>query len=306
MVTSDGKFSGDVSQWTGLETVKLEVVKDVDLELKAGGGTGVTSTALGDDDDASTVTIENAGRVALEGVSQKATVKITGEGTESVMVKGGKSVMVDSDAVKSVLFDGFSFTPGNRSLNSPRDITVNGVLKPSDKVSYDAIIDSDAINELSVTDTGPSHILIKDNAGAGGKLMLILDNFNKVADKATFPTVVLEGKGSAEHVMIEVAADSANYLGLASTAMLKRVDVSGAGALELVVQNANAVQGSEYLPSGTLETLMLSNAGKFTMNANGMSKLMTVGASEATGDVHIKESGQQRDAIHRQFGPRTR
>ena len=38
-VSSDGDFSGDVSQWTGLETVKLEVVKNVDLELKAGDGT---------------------------------------------------------------------------------------------------------------------------------------------------------------------------------------------------------------------------------------------------------------------------
>ena len=290
-VSSDGKFSGDVSKWEGLKTVQLEVVKDVDLELKAGDGIKVTSTTLGDDDNENTVTIKNAGMVKLEGVNAKATVKITGEGTESVMVEGGKSVTVDSDTVKSVLFDGLSFGASKAPLVLTRDVTSDGVLK-SFNLRFDALIDSDTIDKLSVTDIGPAHILVKDNAGANGKLMLTLDNFNKVASVTSFPTLLLEGKGSAEHVMIEVAAGSTNYLGLASAATLRRMDVSGAGTLELLVQNANAAQNGVYLPSGTLETLMLSNGGKFTMDAKGMGKLMTVDASDATGDVKIDNLGK--------------
>ena len=295
-VSSDGKFTGDVSAWTGLETVTLEVVKDVDLELDADAGIKVTSESLGDDEDASTVTIENAGMVALEGVSKQVKVNITGEGTESVMVKGGKGVKVDNDSVASVLFDGLSFSSTSSAdpsaFSTLHDLTVDGVLKPGRSIAFDAIIESDAIAKLGVANTS-AHILIKDDAGEGGELMLTVDKFGTdVNESLKIGTVVLGGAGAAERVMLEVAGDS--FVGLVSRGMLKTLEVSGAGALELRVQNGNAGSSSNnlYLPSGTLETLMLSNGGKFTMDAKGMGKLMMVDASDATGDVKIDNLGK--------------
>ena len=294
-VTSDGDFRGDVSKWTGLETVKLEVVKDVDLELKVGGGTEVTSTSLGDDDDASKITIKNAGMVKLEGVSTKAEVVIEGEDTASVMVEGAKSVKVDSDSVASVMFEGLAgdeLSDATGPLTSSRSITVDGVLNPNFISRHEAIIHADMIEKLGVANTGPAHILIRDEVGAGGKLTLALDNFNKAAGVTRFPTVVLDGKGQAEHVLIEAAAGSANYLGLSATGMLKRVDVSGEGALDLVAQNANEGKDGVFLPSSTVEELTLSGSGKFTMDAKGMSKLKEVDAGDASGAVKIDNLGK--------------
>ena len=293
VVDSGGDFEADLSNWDGLESVHLRDVEgNVELELDADDAVKVMSDSLGDDDKASMVTIENAGMVELAGVSKKATVKITGEGTESVMVEGGKGVKVDNDSVASVLFDGLSFSTGSTdpaAFSSLQDLTVDGVLKPGQSIGFHAIIESDAIAKLGVANTS-AHILIKDNAGEGGELMLTVDKFGTdVTENLKIGTVVLDGAGAAERVMLEVAGDS--FVGLASKGMLKTLEVSGAGALELRVQNGNAVSNNFYLPSGTLETLMLSNAGKFTMDAKGMSKLMTVDASDATGDVKIDNLG---------------
>ena len=294
-VSSDGKFTGDVSQWEGLKTVQLEVVKDVDLELKAGDGTKVTSTSLGDDDNdkGSKVTIENAGMVKLEGVSEKTKVNITGEGTGSVMVKGGKGVKVDNDSVTSVMFDGLSFLTSNAdpvTFSSLHDVTIDGVLKRGYELNFDAVIESDAIEKLDIANTN-AQILIEDGTGEGETLMLTVNKFGTFTKASELNTlVVLGGAGAAERVRLEVAGDSS--MGLVSRGMLKTLEVAGAGALELRVLNGNAAKsGDIYLPSGTLETLMLSNTGKFTMDAKDMSKLKTIDANDATGDVDIKNLG---------------
>ena len=284
-VTSDGDFSGDVSQWTGLETVQLEVVKDVDLELKAGGGTEVTSTALGDDDNdkGSTVTIENAGMVKLEGVNHNATVKITGEGTESVMVKGGKGVDVNSAAspsltLKSVTLDGVHNGMG-------KDGKRYGAGENKDSVPVH--IYSKAIEDITVRNTNTT-LLVQNDDKDMTRLTAMVDQFGMYATAAEHGKLCLKG---IEDLMLKVAGDS--NIRLASD-QIKQVEVSGAGDLRLNVTKfapAVAEKAADLKASTTLESLMLSGSGKFTLDAKGLSKLMTVDAGAATGAVSITNLG---------------
>ena len=282
-VSSDGKFSGDVSKWEGLKTVQLEVVKDVDLELKAGDGTKVTSTSLGDDDNdkGSKVTIENAGMVELEEVSKQATVKITGEGTESVMVEGGKGVDVNSAAspsttVKSVTLDGVHDGMG-------KDGKRYGTGDNKDSVPVH--IYSKAIENLTLRNTNTT-LLVQNDDKDMTELTAMVDRFGNTANG--HGKLCLKG---IEDVMLKVAGDS--NIRLASD-QIKQVEVSGAGDLHLHVTRfapAVAEKAADLKASTTLESLMLSGSGKFTLDAKGLSKLMTVDAGDATGDVEIKNLG---------------
>ena len=282
-VSSDGDFSGDVSQWTGLETVKLEVVKNVDLELKAGGGTEVTSTSLGDDDKASTVTIENAGMVELAGVNHNATVKISGEGTESVMVEGGKGVDVNSAAspsltLKSVTLDGVHNGMG-------KDGKRYGTGENKDSVPVH--IYSKAIEDITVRNTNTT-LLVQNDDKDMTELTAMVDQFGMYATAAEHGKLCLKG---IEDLMLKVEGKS--NIRLASD-QIKQVEVSGAGDLRLNVTRfapAVAEKATDLKASTTLETLMLSGSGKFMLDAKGLSKLITVDASDASGDVDIKNLG---------------
>ena len=283
-VSSDGDFSGDISKWEGLKTVQLEVVKDVDLELNAGGGTEVTSTSLGDDDKASTVTIENAGMVELEGVNHNATVKITGEGTESVMVKGGKGVDVNSAAspsltLKSVTLDGVHDGMG-------KDGKRYGTGDNKDSVPVH--IYSKVIEDITVRNTNTT-LLVQNDDKDMTRLTAMVDRFGMYATAAEHGKLCLKG---IEDLMLKVAGDS--NIRLASD-QIKQVEVSGAGDLRLNVTRfapAVAEKAADLKASTTLETLMLSGSGKFMLDAMGLSKLMTVDAGDATGDVDIKNLGK--------------
>ena len=279
-VNSDGKFSGDVSKWEGLKTVQLEVVENVDLELKAGDGTKVTSTSLGDDDDASTVTIENAGMVALEGVSKQATVKITGEGTESVMVEGGKSVHVNTKAspsttVNSVTVDGVARNNGD---DGKRDGTTGAGTAAKDKDKASVEVYSKALENIALHNTDAIVLLQNDDKDMT-ELTAMVNKFGLSA--SMMGKLCLKG---IEDLMLQVAG--ASYFDLASNE-IKMIDVSGAGDLTLDVNKFD-----NSTASTTLESLMLSGLGKFTMkDASGLSKLKTIDASDATGDVSITKLG---------------
>ena len=279
-VSSDGDFRGDVSKWTGLETVKLEVVKDVDLELDADAGIKVTSESLGDDDDASTVTIENAGMVALEGVNAKATVKITGEGTESVMVEGGKSVHVNTKAspsmtVNSVTVDGVA---RNNGEDGKRDGTTGAGTEDKNKDKASVEVYSKALANIALHNTDAIVLVQNDDKDMTGLTAMV----NKFGSSASMMgKLCLKG---IEDLMLQVAG--ASYFDLASNE-IKTVQVSGAGSLTLDVN-----QFDNSKASTTLESLMLSGSGKFTMqDAGGLSKLKTIDAEEASGDVHIEKLG---------------
>ena len=283
-VNSDGDFSGDVSKWEGLKTVQLEVVKDVDLELKADGGTKVTSTSLGDDDEASTVTIENAGTVALKGVSKKTTVKITGEGTESVMVEGGAFIQLGessnspSKTIKSVMVDG---TAQSLDLNQGNSLTLR----------------STALESVSLANTLAS---VAVTYSQHKQLKLAVDDYGESNGGSAFILYRGDIKGAhvkTEEIMLDVQG-KADFRVLAD--QLKMVSVTGTGDLTLGLDNFRLVFGqlvdnrvvfSTGTPSESLETLKLSGSGKFTMDAKGMKKLMTVDAQDATGDVKIDNLG---------------
>ena len=278
-VTSDGKFTGDVSQWEGLKTVQLEVVENVDLELDADGGTKVTSTSLGDDDKGSTVTIENAGMVALEEVSKQATVKITGEGTESVMVEGGKSVHVNTKAspsttVNSVTVDGVARNNGD---DGKRDGTTGAGTAAKDKDKASVEVYSKALANIALHNTD-AIVLVQNDARDMTGLTAMVNKFGMSA--SMMGKLCLQG---IEDLMLQVAG--ASYFDLASNE-IKSIDVSGAGDLTLDVNKFD-----NSTASTTLESLMLSGSGKFTMDADKLSKLKMVDASEASGDVAIKNLG---------------
>ena len=280
-VSSDGKFTGDVSAWTGLETVTLEVVKDVDLELDADAGIKVTSESLGDDEDASKVTIENAGMVELEEVSKHAQVNIMGEGTTSVTVQGGKGVEVNTAAspsmtLKSVTLDGVHDGMG-------KDGKRYGTGENKDSVPVH--IYSKAIEEITLRNTNTT-LLVQNDDKDMTELTAMVDRFGNTANG--YGKLCLKG---IEDLMLEVAGKS--NIRLASD-QIKQVAVSGAGDLRLNVTRfapAVAEKAADLKASTTLESLMLSGSGKFTMDAKGLSKLMTVDAGEATGAVEIKNLG---------------
>ena len=282
-VTSDGKFSGDVSKWEGLKTVQLEVVENVDLELKAGDGTKVTSTSLGDDDNdkGSKVTIENAGMVELEEVSKHAQVNIMGKGTTSVMVQGGKGVEVNTAAspsmtVKSVTLDGVHDGMG-------KDGKRYGTGENKDSVPVH--IYSKAIEEITLRNTNTT-LLVQNDDKDMTELTAMVDRFGNTANG--HGKLCLKG---IEDLMLQVTGDS--NIRLASD-QIKQVAVSGAGDLHLHVTKfapAVAEKAADLKASTTLESLMLSGSGKFTLDAKGLSKLKTVDAGEATGAVEIKNLG---------------
>ena len=279
-VSSDGKFTGDVSKWTGLETVKLEVVKDVDLELKAGGGTKVTSTSLGDNDTETTVEIMNAGMVNLEDVNAKATVKITGEGTESVAVEGGKSVHVNTKAspsatVNSVTVDGVA---RNNGEDGKRDGTTGASTAAKDKDKASVEVYSKALANIALHNTD-AIVLVQNDATDMTELTAMVNRFGLSA--SMMGKLCLKG---IEDLMLQVAGTS--WFDLASNE-IKTVKVSGTGDLTLDVNKFDNSKAST-----TLESLMLSSSGKFTMkDASGLSKLKTIDAEEASGDVHIGKLG---------------
>ena len=284
-VSSDGDFRGDVSKWIGLKTVQLEVVKDVDLELKAGGGTRVTSTSLGDDDTETTVEIINASTVKLEDVNAKATIKITGEGTESVMVEGGKGVDVNSAAspsltLKSVTLDGVHDGMG-------KDGKRYGTGDNKDSVPVH--IYSKAIEDITVRNTNTTLLVQNDTKDEDmTRLTAMVDRFGNTTGNGHGH---LRLKG-IEDLMLKVAGDS--NIRLASD-QIKQLAVSGDGDLLLNVTKFApevAESGAALKASMTLETLSLSNTGKFTMRGtSGLNKLKTIDASDATGDVDIESLG---------------
>ena len=272
-VSSDGDFRGDVSQWEGLKTVQLEVVKDVDLELDADAGIKVTSESVGDEEDASTVTIENAGMVMLEGVGKHARVNILGKGTTSVMVEGGKGVKVNtkdspSMTVNSVTIDGVARDNGE-------DKKRGGTGDNEDKASVEVY--SKALANIALHNTDAIVLVQNDARDMTGLKAMV----NKFGSSAGMGKLCLQG---IEDLMLQVAGDSS--FDLASNE-IKMIDVSGAGDLTLDVNKFD-----NSTASTTLESLLLSGAGKFTMaDASGLSKLKTIDGSDASGAVKISKLG---------------
>ncbi len=300
-VDSGGDFDADLSGWTGLATVELDVAGDVELNA---GGADVVSESLGDDDKDTTIEIVNAAAVNLEDVNARAQVNIFDtDTTTSVMVEGGKGVEVGkstahSETVKSVTLDGVHDGMGDDGKrygeNTPAKAAVPAegqtpgtpaVAAKNDKDSVPVHIYSKAIESVDLRNTNTT-LLVENAAKDMTELTAMVDKFGNTANG--HGKLCLKG---IEDLMIEVKGDS--NIRLASD-QIKTVAVSGAGDLTLSATKfapAAAEKAADVKPSETLEKLTLSGSGKTTLDAMGLKKLKTVDASEASGAVKLSNLG---------------
>ncbi len=300
-VDSGGDFDADLSGWTGLATVELDVAGDVELDA---GGADVVSESLGDDDKDTTIEIVNTASVNLEDVNARAQVNIFGtDTTTSVMVEGGMGVEVGkstahSETVKSVTLDGVHDGMGDDGKrygeNTPAKAAVPAqgetagtpaVAAKNNKDSVPVHIYSKAIESVDLRNTNTT-LLVENAAKDMTSLTAMVDRFGNTANG--HGKLCLKG---IEDLMIEVKGDS--NIRLASD-QIKTVAVSGAGDLTLSATKfapAVAEKAADVKPSETLEKLTLSGSGKTTLDAMGLSKLKTVDASEASGAVKLSNLG---------------
>ncbi len=288
-VDSGGDFDADLSGWTGLATVELDVAGDVELDA---GGADVSSESLGDDDKDTTVEIMNAAAVNLEDVNAHAQVNIFDtDTTTSVMVEGGKGVEVGkstahSETVESVTLDGVHDGMGDDGKRYGTDTPAAGdTAAVNNKDRVPVHIYSKAIESVDLRNTNTT-LLVENAAKDMMSLTAMVDRFGNAANG--HGKLCLKG---IEDLMIEVKGDS--NIRLASD-QIKTVAVSGAGDLTLSATKfapAVAEKAADVKPSETLEKLTLSGSGKTTLDAMGLSKLKTVDASEASGAVKLSNLG---------------
>ncbi len=288
-VDSGGDLDADLSGWTGLATVELDVAGDVELNA---GGADVVSESLGDDDKDTTIEIVNAAAVNLEDVNARAQVNIFGtDTTTSVMVEGGKGVEVGkstahSETVKSVTLDGVHDGMGDDGKRYGTDTPAAGdTAAVNNKDRVPVHIYSKAIESVDLRNTNIT-LLVENAAKDMMSLTAMVDRFGNAANG--HGKLCLKG---IEDLMIEVKGDS--NIRLASD-QIKTVAVSGAGDLTLSATKfapAVAEKAADVKPSETLEKLTLSGSGKTTLDAMGLKKLKTVDASDASGAVKLSNLG---------------
>ena len=148
-------------------------------------------------------------------------------------------------------------------------------------------VNSDAIESITLHNTSATVAVINKSKEAEDLMVTV----NKYGTAAIGGKLCLTDgsdghKGSPSNIGIEVVGNS-NFI-LAGNAT-KTVDVTLGADLELGV--TTFANPNPSTPSGTLESVMLSGAGKFTMDAMGLSKLASIDASGASGGVAIKNVG---------------
>ncbi len=288
-VDSGGDFDADLSGWTGLATVELDVAGDVELDA---GGADVVSESLGDDDKDTTIEIVNTASVNLEYVNARAQVNIFGtDTTTSVMVEGGMGVEVGkstahSETVRSVTLDGVHDGMGDDGKRYGTDTPAAGdTAAVNNKDRVPVHIYSKAIESVDLRNTNTT-LLVENAAKDMMSLTAMVDRFGNAANG--HGKLCLKG---IEDLMIEVKGDSSIRL---ASDQIKTVAVSGAGDLTLSATKfapAVAEKAADVKPSETLEKLTLSGSGKTTLDAMGLKKLKTVDASEASGAVKLSNLG---------------
>ena len=143
---------------------------------------------------------------------------------------------------------------------------------------------SDAIEHVSLSNNDAIVAVINESDDPED-LMVTVNKYGGTKDNPV-GKLCIKGDGSAENVSIMVDGDSDFYL---ASDEVKSISVMGDGALTLDVNKFDNMTASD-----TLESLTLSGGGKFTMkDATGLSKLATIDASGATGDVVIFKLGDK-------------
>ena len=202
----------------------------------------------------------------------------TGLSANQVLVT---NVAADAEMREQVFKDGKRVDPGTE-----------GAMSGKDSGGVPIHVNSDAIEHVSLSNTYATIAVVNKSKEAEDLTVTV----NKYGSAAVAGKFCITGDGAAENVSIMVAGDS-NFA-LANNAT-KTVSVGGDGDLTLSVTNfvappTNVNAGGENTPaaSTTLESVTLSGGGKFTMDAMGLSKLKTIDASAASGDVVITKLGK--------------
>ncbi len=271
-VDSGGDFDADLSGWTGLATVELDVAGDVELNA---GGADVVSESLGDDDKNTTVEIMNAAAIKLEGVSKMADVDLYDtDTTTSIMVEGGKTVDVGKEDAPSATVESVTLDDVHDGLGDGKrgKLKVEGdVTEAISTASADTVpvhIYSTAIADISLANTNTT-LLVQNAAEDMTSLTAAVDKFGLYSAASEHGKLCLKG---IEDLAIEVKGDS--NIRLASDE-IETVSVSGAGKLMLdVTKFKPAVNPTEADP------IVIS------------ATLKSIDASEATGDIKVSRLGK--------------
>ena len=160
------------------------------------------------------------------------------------------------------------------------------------------MIHSDSIETVNLHNTTAIALVYNNSKTDEGKAMP--EDLAVTVDKyGTFNTngsvkqagkLCIDGAGSAENIMIDVAGASA--FDLASN-KVKTLDISGDGKLVLDVNKFKAGVNDDG-PSGTLESVTISGSGGVVMSTlQGMNKLKMIDASASSGDNHFKSSDDE-------------
>ncbi|MCY4358775.1 MAG: calcium-binding protein [Gammaproteobacteria bacterium] len=238
---------------------------------------GVQYVILNDDETVAS-TDPGAGDVAGDGVTELTArdlalrpyylrdQKDAGEGTNRKAWLEGDEILVTA-----TLSEAKDYEPGKPEMkNTGVDPSVH--------------IHSDAIETVQLHNT-KTMAVIKDESktedgkkGAPESLTVAVDDFDG--------ELHLQGVGASNDVTFNVVKDSG--FKLAANAV-KTINVEGDGKLTLDVNKLPPATGTDPMKaSDTLETLVLSGAGDFMMNAAGMSKLKSIDASMSSGDNTIQ------------------
>ena len=171
------------------------------------------------------------------------------------------------------------------------DPGTEGAVSGTDSGAVPIHVNSDAIEHVSLSNTYAT-IAVVNKSKEAENLTVTVDKYGSAAVAGKF---CVTGDGAAENVTVMVAGDSNFALANGAT---ETVSVHGDGDLTLAVTDfvapsTNVDAGGANTPkaSTTLESVHLNGGGKFTMNAMGLSKLKTIDASDASGDVTITNLG---------------
>ena len=157
------------------------------------------------------------------------------------------------------------------------------------------MIHSDSIETVNLHNTTAIALVYNNSKTDEGKAMpedlaVTVDkygSFNANGSVKQLGKLCIDGAGSAENIMIDVAGASA--FNLASN-KVKTLDISGDGKLVLDV-NKFKEGVNDNGPSGTLESVTISGSGGVVMSTlQGMNKLKMIDASASSGDNHFKSS----------------
>ena len=264
MTVTSVSIDGVAGEGLGADKVRGDTMEAVRNPIYDADGSG----------QATSMYLTPAGQTALD-----ANAALTNPSTDlTTVINDDSHVTNDKDAAAMILTrfgaDGKRVAPGAAGYETADMSTDSG--------GVPVHVYSDAIQSIELHNTWAT-VAVVNKSKTPQDLMVTVNKYgtDKIGGK-----LCLAQTGAAANVDLTVVGDS-NFI-LAGNAT-KTIDVTLDADLKLGVtkfQNPNP-----DMPSDTLESVMLSGAGDFEMNAMGLSKLKMIDASGASGDVIVTKLG---------------